>query len=121
MHTALSICLNFILLLNLAIRSFLNRMGPTCAAQPKAEATQKLVRFLHIVPSLGRAFYNRNCVSGQACFPSIRAGLAGLRQAPDFSLSSIGWRRGLGRGGAFLFASPRSPPHSFLAGRGWRA
>src|SRR5712692_7751128 len=37
----------------------------------------------------------------------------------DFSLSSIGWRRGLGRGGAFLLVSPLlGPPHSFFAGRG---
>jgi hypothetical protein len=36
----------------------------------------------------------------------------------DFSLSSIGWRRGLGRGGAFLLVSPLlGPLHSFLAGR----
>src|SRR6266852_1438221 len=39
----------------------------------------------------------------------------------EFSLSSIRWRRGQGRGGAFLFPSPRSSPHSFVAGRGWRA
>jgi hypothetical protein len=28
----------------------------------------------------------------------------------DFSLSSIGWRRGLGRGGAFLLVSPLLNP-----------
>ena len=28
----------------------------------------------------------------------------------DFSLSSIGWRRGLGRGGAFLLVSPLLGP-----------
>ena len=28
----------------------------------------------------------------------------------DFSLSSIGWRRGLGRGGAFLLVSPLLVP-----------
>src|SRR5437899_1099718 len=37
----------------------------------------------------------------------------------DFSLSSFGWRRGQGRGGAFLLASPLlGPPPSFLTGRG---
>src|SRR5439155_27174182 len=37
-----------------------------------------------------------------------------------FSLSSVRWRRGTGRGGAFCseFPSPRSSPHSFLMGRG---
>ena len=39
----------------------------------------------------------------------------------DFSLCSIGWRRGVGRGGAFLLVSPLVGPHLFLAGRGWRA
>src|SRR6266567_9225892 len=40
-----------------------------------------------------------------------------------YSLSSIGWRRGRGRGGAFCsgFPSPPSSPHSFLAGRGRRS
>jgi len=41
----------------------------------------------------------------------------------DFSLSSIGWRKGLARGGAFLFVSPLLgplPARSF-AGRGWWA
>ena len=59
--------------------------------------------------------------------PPIKSGQtgqinAGLHQAPQFLLPSIGWRRGLGRGGPFLLVSPLlGPPHSFLAGRGWRA
>jgi hypothetical protein len=34
----------------------------------------------------------------------------GCIQLLDFSLSSIGWRRGLGRGGAFLLVSPLLGP-----------
>src|SRR5260221_329847 len=44
------------------------------------------------------------------------------RAATKLSLSSIEWRRGPGRGGAFVLdcPSPRSSPHSFVAGRGRR-
>src|SRR5260221_7526601 len=34
----------------------------------------------------------------------------GRHQSPGFPLSSIGWRRGLGRGGAFLLVSPLLGP-----------
>src|SRR6266576_3465893 len=42
------------------------------------------------------------------------------RQNRNHSLSSIGWRRGSGRGGAFVLdcPSPRSFPRSFVTGRG---
>ena len=45
--------------------------------------------------------------------------------AIKLSLSSIGWRRGPGRGGAFVssvlkYPSPRSSPHSSVVGRGRR-
>src|SRR6266850_7050953 len=45
------------------------------------------------------------------------------RRSRNHSLSSIGWRRGPGRGGAFVptalvCPSPQSSPHSFVAGRG---
>src|SRR5258708_37160283 len=36
----------------------------------------------------------------------------------DFSLSSIGWRRGLGRGGAFLLVSPLLGPLPTRSSRG---
>ncbi len=36
----------------------------------------------------------------------------------DFSLSSIGWRRGLGRGGAFLLVSPVLGPLPTRSSRG---
>src|SRR2546428_676638 len=36
----------------------------------------------------------------------------------DFSLSSIGWRRGLGRGGAFLLVSPLLGPLPARSSRG---
>src|SRR5712692_7666601 len=40
----------------------------------------------------------------------------------DFSLSSIGWRRGWGEEvRLYWFPPARSSPHSFLAGRGWGA
>ena len=51
---------------------------------------------------------------GPADFSPVAAAEARLSQGCirllDFSLSSIGWRRGLGRGGAFLLVSPLLGP-----------
>src|SRR5438309_7314846 len=44
--------------------------------------------------------------------------LQGCIKLLDFSLSSIGWRRGLGRGGAFLFVSPLLGPLPTRSSRG---
>src|SRR5216683_1829392 len=42
----------------------------------------------------------------------------GCIQLLDFSLSSFGWRRGLGRGGAFLLVSPLLGPLPTRSSRG---
>src|SRR5438445_4323103 len=48
---------------------------------------------------------------------SGRPGQGGIKLL-DFSLSSIGWRRGLGRGGAFLLVSPLLGPLPARSSRG---
>src|SRR6266581_3284110 len=48
---------------------------------------------------------------------SGRPGQGGIKLL-DFSLSSIGWRRGLGRGGAFLLVSPLLGPLPTRSSRG---
>src|SRR5216684_6790556 len=48
---------------------------------------------------------------------SGRSGQGGIKLL-DFSLSSIGWRRGLGRGGAFLLVSPLLGPLPTRSSRG---
>src|SRR5687767_8546475 len=45
-------------------------------------------------------------------------GAQGCIKLLDFSLSSIGWRRGLGRGGAFLLVSPLLGPLPARSSRG---
>jgi hypothetical protein len=45
----------------------------------------------------------------------------GCIKLPDFSLFSIGWRRGLGRGGAFLLVSPLLSPLPARASQGEEA
>src|SRR6266849_3096210 len=53
----------------------------------------------------------RGCVRG----PAAARGCITLL---DFSLSSIGWRRGVGRGGAFLLVSPLLGPLPTRSSRG---
>src|SRR5260370_28906443 len=48
---------------------------------------------------------------------SRRSGQGGIKLL-YFSLSSIGWRRGLGRGGAFLLVSPLLGPLPTRSSRG---
>src|SRR6266849_2276275 len=55
---------------------------------------------------------------GQARGPFGRAGTQGCIKLLDFPLSSIGWRRGLGRGGAFLLVSPLLGPLPTRSSRG---
>src|SRR6185369_16089495 len=55
--------------------------------------------------------------------PDVKPRLYSARHSRNWSnsLSSIRWRRGLGRGGAWVSLdcpSPRSSPHSFVVGRG---
>src|SRR5713101_852835 len=50
--------------------------------------------------------------------PAARSSGQGCIKLRDFSLSSIGWRRGLGRGGAFLLVSPLLGPLPTLSSRG---
>src|SRR5713101_5636682 len=50
--------------------------------------------------------------------PAARSSGQGCIKLRDFSLSSIGWRRGLGRGGAFLLASPLIGPLPTRSSRG---
>src|SRR5207245_7595706 len=74
--------------------------------------------FVHFaIPSNGSAqrLHSAFCILPSSLLPA----LCGFRAFPisqgcikllDFSLSSIGWRRGLGRGGAFLLVSPLLGP-----------
>src|SRR2546428_2448211 len=50
--------------------------------------------------------------------PAARSSGRGCIKLRDFSLSSIGWRRGLGRGGAFLLVSPLLGPLPARSSRG---
>src|SRR5712692_10359584 len=50
--------------------------------------------------------------------PAARSSGQGCIKLRDFSLSSIGWRRGLGRGGAFLLVSPLLGPLPTRSSRG---
>jgi len=59
------------------------------------------------VPSIRRAAGGRESLAQQRCIKLL-----------DFSLSSIGWRRGLGRGGAFLLVSPLLGPLPARSSRG---
>src|SRR3989442_5318202 len=49
---------------------------------------------------------------------NVKAGGQGCIKLVDFALSSIGWRRGLGRGGAFLLVSPLLGPLPTRSSRG---
>src|SRR5216683_776036 len=50
--------------------------------------------------------------------PAARSSGQGCIKLRDFSLSSIGWRRGLGRGGTFLLVSPLLGPLPTRSSRG---
>src|SRR5207245_4428061 len=78
-----------------------------------------------------RAFCNLRCPRLHSAFCILPSAflhvLCGFRAFPisqgcikllDFSLASIGWRRGLGRGGAFLLVSPLLGPLPTRSSRG---
>src|SRR5260370_6711057 len=94
----------------------------------KVSDVPRLIAFHRFVPLLRHGGSHRVFLSAASKMTNrgwpVKKGLRhpdrpqGFIKLLDLSLSSIGWRRGLGRGGAFLLVSPQSSPHSFLAGRG---